>query len=162
MVFKGGSMDRPVYRPDRTEEIEESLFENGISVYDERLKQRIMETLNRLPEEDQDFLLYEKVIRIIQPVANTVIELNGLNLSIRDNSGKIVIMAFESGLCDRPPSEVIYFIAHEFAHVFLGHATNQGDSGDECEIKADEQALRWGFGEELRSSSFNYIYKKGL
>ena len=145
---------------DRREEILTSLFDHDLSaVYDERLRSAIAETLNRLPEEDLDDLLFEKVLRIVQPIVNTVIELNDLNLSLRDSAGRIMLMAFESTLCDRPAHEQTYIIAHEFAHVFLGHATNQAEQSTECEIEADEQVIQWGFEEELKGSAFNYIYK---
>jgi hypothetical protein len=145
---------------DRREEIDSSLFDSDLSaVYDERLRGAIAETLNRLPEEDLDHLLFEKVLRVIQPIVNTVIELNDLNLSLRDSTGKIMLMAFESALCDRPAHETTYIIAHEFAHVFLGHATNRTPLNTECEIEADELVIRWGFEEELKKSPFNYIYK---
>ena len=146
---------------DRCEEILASLFDHDLSaVYDERLRSAIAETLNKLPEDDLDYLLYEKVLRIIQPIVNTVIELNDLNLSLRDSTGKIMLMAFESTLCDRPDHEITYIIAHEFAHVFLGHATNIAELSAECEVEADEQVIRWGFEKELKGSPFNYIYKE--
>lgn len=149
-------------RIDRRKEIDSNLFDNDLSVvYDERLRGYVADTLNRLPEEDLDYLLYTKVIRIIQPVSNTVIELNELNLSLKDDSGKIILVAFESRLCDRGPVETTYIIAHEFAHIFLGHATNETRVDERCEIMADEQVLKWGFEEELTGSPFNYIYKKG-
>ena len=145
---------------DRCEEIMASLFDHDLSaVYDERLRGAIAETLNRLPEEDLDYLLFERVLRIVQPIVNTVIELNDLNLSLRDSTGRIMLMAFESALCDRPPHEITYIIAHEFAHVFLGHATNIAEQSAECEVEADEQVIEWGFEEELKKSPFNYIYK---
>ncbi len=148
-------------KTDRRKEIDTSIFDNDLSaVYDERLRACIADTLNRLPEADLDRLLFEKVIRIIQPVVNTVIELNDLNLSLRDASGRIMLVALESKLCERPPHEITYIIAHEFAHVFLGHATNEMRLDEQCEIEADEQVVKWGFEEELKGSSFNYIYKK--
>ncbi len=146
---------------DRREEIIASLFDHDLSaVYDERLRGAIAEALNKLPEEDLDYLLYEKVLRVIQPIVNTVIELNDLNLSLRDSTGSIMLMAFESTLCDRPADEITYIIAHEFAHVFLGHATNIAAQNEECEVEADELVIRWGFEEELKQSPFNYIYKR--
>ena len=146
---------------DRREEILANLFDHDLSaVYDERLRGAIAETLNKLPEEDLDYLLFEKVLRIVQPIVNTVIELNDLNLSLRDSTGRIMLMAFESNLCDRPPHEMTYIIAHEFAHVFLGHATNRAEQNEECEVEADDLVIRWGFEEELKGSPFNYIYKE--
>ncbi len=142
----------------RREEISRSFFSDDLSVYDERLKSHVADTLLRLLQNDLDKLLYGKVIRIIQPVTNTVIELNDLNLSLRDESGSITLVAFESGLCDRPRHEITYFIAHEFAHVFLGHATNRAGSGERDEVEADKKVIEWGFEKELKSSSFNYIY----
>ena len=71
-----------------------------------------------------------------------------------------MLVAFESTLCDRPPAEITCFIAHEFAHVFLGRATNEINADEGCEIQADERVIRWGFAEELKASSFNYIYRR--
>ncbi len=146
-------------KADRREEIEQNLFGNELSeVYDERLLGHVVDTLNRLPEEDLNVLLFDKVIRIMQPVVNTVIELNDLNLSLRDASGRITLVVFHSLLCEKPPAEITYIIAHEFAHVFLGHATNQINVDKGCEKEADRLVLKWGFEEELKASPFNYIY----
>ncbi|MDP2688783.1 MAG: hypothetical protein Q8P48_01600 [Deltaproteobacteria bacterium] len=155
-------MDEKPQRSDRQEEIEHNIFGNGLSeVYDERLLGYVINTLNKLPEEDLDYLLYNRVIRVIQPVVNTVIELNDLNLSLRDEEGRITLAVFHSDLCEKPSSEIVYVIAHEFAHIFLGHATNKINVDKECEIKADEQVIKWGFEEELKKTPYNYINGKG-
>ncbi|MFQ5735392.1 MAG: hypothetical protein ACE5GY_00840 [Thermodesulfobacteriota bacterium] len=147
---------------DRRDEIDHNIFGNELSeVYDERLRGYVLETLNRLPEEDLDTLLYNRVIRIIQPVVNTVIELNDLNLSLRDEKGRITLVVFRSELCDKPSAEITYVIAHEFAHVFLGHATNQINVDEGCETEADTQVIKWGFEEELRETPYNYIHGNG-
>lgn len=147
---------------DRRDEIEHNIFGNELSVvYDERLRAHVLETLNRLPEEDLDYLLYNRVIRIIQPVVNTVIELNDLNLSLRDETGRITLVVFHSELCDKPLPEITYVIAHEFAHVFLGHATNQSNVDRGCELQTDKQVIKWGFEEELKETPYNYICGKG-
>jgi len=144
---------------DRRVEIDQNIFSNGLSeVYDERLRDHIANTLNRLPEEDLDYLLYNRVMRVIQPVVNTVIELNELNLSIKDEKGRITLLVFHSALCDRPLEEITYTIAHEFAHVFLGHATNDISVDKECEEQADRKVIEWGFEEELKKTPYNYIH----
>lgn len=147
---------------DRRVEIDQNIFANGFSeVYDERLRDHIANTLNRLPEQDLDYLLYNRVLRVLQPVVNTVIELNELNLSMRDEKGRITLLVFHSGLCDRPDAEITYTIAHEFAHVFLGHATNDIDADAACEELADRKVIEWGFEEELKCTPYNYIYGDG-
>lgn len=147
---------------DRRLEIDQNIFANGLSeVYDERIRDHIAKTLNRLPEQDLDYLLYNRVMRVIQPVVNTVIVLNDLNLSMRDEEGRITLLVFHSGLCDKPADEITYTIAHEFAHVFLGHATNDINADKECEKLADRQVIEWGFEEELKKTPYNYIYGEG-
>jgi len=149
-------------KADRRREIDQYIFEGGLSeVFDERIRDHISGTLNRLPERDLDYLLYNRVMRVIQPVVNTVIELNDLNLSMRDEQGRITLLVFHSALCDRPEWEITYTIAHEFAHVFLGHATNDINVDRECEKQADRQVIEWGFEEELKKTPYNYIYGEG-
>lgn len=148
---------------DRRPEIDQSIFANELSVlYDERLRDHIANTLDRLPEQDLDYLLYNRVMRILQPVVSTVIELNDLNLSVRDETGRITLLVFHSDLCDKPLPEITYTIAHEFAHVFLGHATNDINVDKDCERQADRQVIEWGFDDELRKTPYNYIYGKGM
>lgn len=159
---KAAYMEERPEAVDRRDEIDHNIFGNELSeVYDERLRGYVLETLNRLPEEDLDTLLYNRVIRIIQPVVNTVIELNDLNLSLRDEKGRITLVVFRSELCDKPSAEITYVIAHEFAHVFLGHATNQINVDEGCETEADTQVIKWGFEEELRETPYNYIHGNG-
>jgi len=149
-------------KADRRAEIDQNIFANGLSeVYDERIRDHISNTLNRLPEDDLDYLLYNRVMRVIQPVVNTVIELNDLNLSMRDARGRITLLVFHSNLCDKPIEEITYTIAHEFAHVFLGHATNDINADTGCEELADRQVIAWGFEKELKKTPYNYIYGNG-
>ncbi len=56
------------------------------------------------------------------------------------------------------PDEITYTIAHEFAHVYLGHP--HLTQSIDIEIEADKQAIKWGFEEELRNAGSSYIYRK--
>lgn len=107
--------------------------------------------LSRLPDEDLNYLLYELNIDVVQVCANTVFKARHFNNS------ETVYVCFESGLCDFSQSKIIYIIAHEFAHAFLGHSATDPDITKECEIQADEQVIKWGFEKELKRSRMSYI-----
>jgi hypothetical protein len=64
-------------------------------------------------------------------------------------------MMFVSDLCGHPLDEILYTIAHEFAHIYLGNSTYIDNS--EMEIEADKQVIKWGFEKELKLSSQSYI-----
>jgi len=51
-------------------------------------------------------------------------------------------------LLNMPKNVAIGTLAHEFAHLFLGHT---GRGGLRDEYQADELACQWGFTEEIRA-----------
>lgn len=125
---------------------------------DIRLSNYIEIFLSRLPDDAFDFFLYESLFLVIQIQANTVdkyIIQKGLN--------EIKFIIFVSDLCNSPEDEIIYTIAHEFAHLYLGHEGVGGMTHDDSkEIDADNQVVKWGFEKELRSSSWSYLYGEKL
>ncbi len=118
---------------------------------DPRLSEWISVVLSYLPEEERDYFIYDLRIGIIQVYFNTVFKFAAI-----ENKDRIFI-CFTSDLCNLPPSEIIYIIAHEFAHALLNHyifATL------EMEIQADQQVIDWGFEKELDDSGCSYIRRE--
>lgn len=58
------------------------------------------------------------------------------------------IIFFDPSLLDLPTDIAIGTVAHEFAHLFLGHT---GKGGIQEDYEADELACRWGFSAEAEA-----------
>jgi hypothetical protein len=111
--------------------------------------------IERLPIDDLEELAYDRNIILIQPYGNSFMR---LDLENNRFMRELVIIFFTSNLCTLPMHEILYTIAHEFAHVFLKHP-EWVDRRDDIEIEADKQVIKCGFEEELKKCD-NYIYDK--
>lgn len=119
----------------------------------------------------------ESKIQILQPTANSFFYLDRYRLcrsyrevsetekvkfkcpADKDETRNMIFIMFESSLCGFPRDEIIYTIAHEFAHVYLNHP-DYAPAKDKVEIAADMQVIECGFEKELRASNHSYIYGK--
>ena len=119
--------------------------ENDLEVY-------LPQVLSRIPEKDLEYLLFELDIVIMQFAANTVIKFE----TPEEVIGKTFV-AFQSNLTELSKSKRTYIIAHEFAHVFLGHDHGMIERVPEAEIEADNLVIKWGFEKELRESGLSYL-----
>ena len=61
-----------------------------------------------------------------------------------------MLVVFVTNFSKCPAHEIMYIIAHEFAHVFLNHYVKARFMGADSEVEADEQLKKWGFEEELK------------
>lgn len=108
----------------------------------------LRECLMRLPVRDLKGIAYERNVHILKTTANTVLDLRPLLYA--GGKGDNVLVVFVTNFSKCPPHEIMYIIAHEFAHVCLGHYDKARYAGEESETEADDLLLKWGFEEELR------------
>lgn len=129
-----------------------------IGCHDSELIKYVKLFLTRLPNDAYNFFIYEIDLLIIQPQVNTI------DRYIIDNGTKeIKFVLFVTDLCKSSKDEIIYTIAHEFAHLYLGHdGVNKSALDGSQEIKADQLVEEWGFGNEMKNSSWSYLYGKNL
>lgn len=97
----------------------------------------VTSVLLSMPEEDADYLLYDMNIEIVQILSNTVFRYRFYNREEK------TFVCFTSDLCSVPDHHAKYIIAHELAHVKLGHSTRSVTQHDEDD--ADQLAFKWGF-----------------
>jgi len=62
------------------------------------------------------------------------------------------VIHFDPSLLDLPTDIAIGTVAHEFAHLFLGHTCK----GVQEDYEADELACRWGFSAEVEAMRRHY------
>ncbi len=70
----------------------------------------------------------------------------------------MVLVVFVTNFSMQESHEILYTIAHEFAHVFLGHYDRTKWRGEQSEIEADRQVIKWGLERELRASPSAYLH----
>ena len=102
-----------------------------------------------LPEKDLTILIDDLQITVVQICANTVMKYS------TQNDEEVTFICFTSDLCNLDESKIVYIIAHEFAHAFLGH---DGTGSCEIELQTDQKVIDWGFEKELRESEISYIF----
>lgn len=118
-------------------------------------KFHLKECLMYLPEEDLRRIVYERNVHILATTANTVMNLDPVLYDA--GIGHPVLVVFTADFDKCAPHEIIYTIAHEFAHVFLDHYLPARWRGRESEVEADRQVVKWGFERQLRQTSSNYL-----
>ncbi len=157
---------------------------------DKRLKSHIVNTLCRLPTKDRNLFINKKDLVITQLRRSAAISFDFIsipfevkdidkyevvplitiplplryknNFKFKRKVQNITMILFSSDFCDKPLSEIHYTIAHELAHVFLGHTDFKKGKlllkkRNETEIKTDRQVIKWGFKKELEESGIGYI-----
>jgi hypothetical protein len=139
----------------RKESLIDHLAQRIIGSDDFNFTYYLKECLMRLPETDLKAVAYDKDIYVLKTTANTVLGLDPL-LYTKAGKGDKVLVIFVTNFSKCPAHEIMYIIAHEFAHVFLGHYTKSLFTGTASEIKADEQLKKWGFEEELQREQFQF------
>lgn len=125
---------------------------------DSRFGQYLFEFFCRLP--DDAFGFFESrgpATRVIQPAMNTFAP---LDLPQDDSKvSRLTLILFVSNLCDYDRNDVLYTIAHEFAHVYLGHRSLYCRTHKKIiEADADTLVMKWGFEGELRGAQWSYIF----
>ncbi len=137
------------------EAIFDYLMARVIGSDDYNFRYYLKDVVTRLPLEDLKSMAYEKNLHILVTSGNTVV---GLDPILYDpGKGDMALMVFVSNFSKRQPHEILYILAHEFAHLFLGHYRRALWKGEESEIEADRQVIRWGLERELRASSSAYL-----
>jgi hypothetical protein len=115
----------------------------------------LKECLMRLPLEDLKSLVYERNIHILATLGNAVVNLDPVLYD--PGKGHMVLIVFTANFSKQQPADILYIIAHEFAHVFLGHYDRARWKGGESELEADRRVVQWGFGRELRQAASAYL-----
>jgi Zn-dependent protease with chaperone function len=115
----------------------------------------LRECLTRLPFADLRKIVYEKNVHLLVTTQNSVVSANAILYD--PGKGEQVLVVFTTNFSKCEPHEILYIIAHEFAHVFLGHHDKTIWRGHQSEIEADRQVIEWGFEGELRRTYFNYV-----
>jgi len=144
-------------RKDLLGEINDQLL-SGCFPADMKMYYWIPYTLSRLPREDLDYIMYDLRAEVTQICFNTVVKLHFPAQPLEEER---IHVCFTSDLCKCSKSKIVYIIAHEFAHAFLGHHSMMSfENPHALEIAADEQVIKWGFEKELKKSGISYIYGK--
>ena len=158
--------------------IRDRFLGNGLWPYDARLDIVLPNTLVRLPDNDLVYLMDEMNIQVVQISVNTAIKIPSRNLPFEPQASLIPLkqiesdvwfITFETGIFDVTQSQTTYAIAHEFAHAFLGHFSNddeiskkmqnfKGETAPPEELETDKKVIEWGFEDEVRDSDMSYIY----
>jgi Zn-dependent protease with chaperone function len=126
-----------------------------IGADDYNFRYYLKECVERLPLEDLRVIAYERNVHILVTAGNAVV---GLEQVLYDQGkGDMVLVVFTTNFSKKAPHEVLYIIAHEFAHVFLGHYDRTKWRGGEGEAEADRQVIRWGLERELKASPSAYL-----
>jgi hypothetical protein len=136
------------------ESIIDHLMERIIGFKDSIFTHYLKECLMRLPIKDLKAIIYEKDIHILQTHANTVLSIDPLLYD--SGKGDKVLVVFVTNFWKCPAHQIMYIIAHEFAHVYLGHYDKSRWAWETGEIEANEQVKKWGFEEEWKRSRFEY------
>ncbi len=119
----------------------------------------LRECLCRLPVGDLRTIVYERDVHVLVTRGNTVIDPDPILFD--RGRGDRVLVVFVTNFSRSTPSEMLYTIAHEFAHVFLRHYDRANWRGYESELEADRQVVAWGFERELREAGFSYLSAPG-
>ena len=158
--------------------IRDRFLGNGLWPYDARLDIVLPNTLVRLPDNDLVYLMDEMNIQVVQITKNTVIKIPSRNLPfepqahfipLKQVESDVWFITFETSICNLTPQQTAYTIAHEFAHAFLKHFSNDeqisknmekftGDTAPPEELEADKKMVEWGFESDMRDSEMSYIY----
>ncbi len=136
------------------ESVIEHLMLRIIGSDDSNFNYYLKECLIRLPLRDLKAITYERNVHILKTAANTVLSINPLLYD--PGKGDKVLVVFVTNFWKCPAHQIMYIIAHEFAHVYLGHYDRTRWAGDASEVEADEQVTKWGFEEEWKRSRFEY------
>jgi len=135
--------------------IADYLLQRIIGSSSHNFKYHLKECLMRLPEEDLRAIAYERNVHVLAASTNAVVTLEPVLYD--PGKGDLVLVVFTTDFDKCPAHEIVYTIAHEFAHVFLDHFRRASWHGHESEIEADRQVVAWGFERQLRQTPSNYL-----
>ena len=137
------------------EAIFDHLMARTIGSDDYNFRYYLKECLKRLPLDDLRTIAYERNIHILVTMGNTVVSLDPILYD--PGRGDMVLVVFVTNFSKQEPHEILYTLAHEFAHIFLSHYDQAKWRGGQSEVEADRQVIKWGLERELRASSSAYL-----
>jgi hypothetical protein len=111
------------------------------------LREIIVQTLARIPQKAYEKLIRERGLIFVGCGPKQLGEAFQLFFPVPDGQQEIRqdIVLLSSELCGQPLSKAMNAVAHELAHVFLGHDDDRIGKGKNIEAEADRLAVRWGF-----------------
>ena len=117
----------------------------------------VAEVVARLPEDVQDWLLYQSDHVFIggSGQGGEFFELHRHPSEMKDGFVTIRIVFLSEQLADMPKDDALWTIAHEIAHSRLNHGTG----GFDAEVEADRLAQEWGFKEPEGRAAERERYK---
>jgi len=117
----------------------------------------VAETICRLPEEVQDWLLYETSHVFIGGYGHQgqFFELWVHPKEFRENFAVLRVIFLSEQLMNMPKEEALWTVAHEIAHSWLKHE----DGSYEVELAADRLVSGWGFTEPPTRKAERERYK---
>jgi hypothetical protein len=139
----------------------ESICFRGDSIHPEDgqhdLRILVAEVVARLPEDVQDWLLYDTDHVFIggSGQSGEFFELRRRPSEMKEGFVNIRIIFLSEKLADMPKDEALWTIAHEVAHSRLNH----GFGGYEAEVEADRLVQEWGFKEPEGRAAERERYK---
>jgi hypothetical protein len=139
----------------------ESICFRGDSIHPEDgqhdLRILVAEVVSRLPEDVQDWLLYDTDHVFIggSGQGREFFELRRRPSEVKERVNNIRIIFLSEKLADMPKDEVLWTVAHEIAHSRLNHSTG----GFGAEVKADRLVQKWGFKEPEGRAAERERYK---
>ncbi len=142
------------------QEIHYQVISGGFPM-DSKLENYVLYTLAGLPKKDRDYLMYDLGVTVMQFCSNTVmrfptkITYNRSDTAEKETVEEKIYICFVSDVCKQSKPKIIYTIAHQFAHAFLGHSYHCSEDS-KCEYEADQQVIKWGFEKELIKSGISY------
>ncbi len=115
----------------------------------------LRECIEDLPWEDLKVIAYERNLHFVVTAKNTVVSMKPILYD--HGKGEMVLVVFAVSFAKLRTHEIRYVIAHELAHVFLGHYDRANWNGEESERDADRQVMTWGLEREVRQTPFSYL-----
>ena len=150
----------------RDEEAESYLEIIGIGTKRHEKAEKYLEIIRqKMPVDDWDDLLKKNVKIVLPEPRNSYCKtLYFYQQGERADPIPVRLIVLNPSLLSRKRSEILYTMAHEIAHAFLGHDSlvRSIEDARNKEIEADTLVIKWGFEKELRACPDNYLYGLGM
>ncbi len=125
-----------------------------------RIREALKEALSRVPDS-----VYNNLVHGDRPlyVAESSRIAGVVTLDCEGDSG-VILLTLNEGLKGRPLGDIVGIIAHELAHLVLGHRFVSWEGkrklGLREEYEADALACQWGFHAELMAALLTGVEKE--
>jgi hypothetical protein len=160
---KVDSLERITKKMNRKElrsTLEERVMLDTAPEYDQLLN-KVLDIFERLPDQDARKLIASDV-QFVMPITNATVKQRMVYTKGAEEKVYWLIL-LRTDFLEESKDVIIYTLAHELAHVFLGHEADvpNPEAAMERELATDRQVVKWGFEKELRGTPHNYLYGNG-